>query len=72
MSNDMRKCDCCGELKRNVERQPSRRQLLFGGFNVTYENRCPACERDTARWALCLIQSEEREAIRKQALEAIQ
>lgn len=46
----MRKCDMCGELKRNVTVEPSRRQLLFGGFHVTYENRCPKCEREVCKW----------------------
>lgn len=48
---DTKKCDMCEKMKRNVSLEPSRRQLLFGGFHVTYENRCPKCERKVAEWA---------------------
>lgn len=44
----MTKCDMCGKQKKNVTTEPSRSQLIFGGFRVKYEQRCPACERKVA------------------------
>ena len=51
----MKKCDICKQEKRNVSREPSRSQLLFGGFNMRTENRCPACEREVMKWVDSLI-----------------
>lgn len=48
-------CDVCGREHKSVTIQPSRRQLLFGGFNVSYEKRCGTCESEVAKWAMSLI-----------------
>jgi hypothetical protein len=48
--NDLKLCDVCKKAKRTVSREPSRSQLLFGGFNLRFENRCPACERKVVAW----------------------
>ena len=37
-------CNMCG-MEKKVEVQPSRSQLMCGGFPVKYENRCSSCER---------------------------
>ena len=37
-------CAICNKSKKTITRQPSRSQLIFGGFPVRYENRCQACE----------------------------
>lgn len=50
-------CCMCGKQKRNVSLQPSRTQLLFGGFYVRMEYRCRYCEREVARWATKLIKN---------------
>ena len=43
-------CDMCGKDKLNVSLEPSRSQLLFGGFSIRFENRCPACELKVTKW----------------------
>jgi len=43
------KCDMCHKDKSDVSTQPSRSQLIFGGFNVKYENRCNDCEREVRK-----------------------
>lgn len=50
MAHATKKCDMCNQEKRNVSKEPSRSQLLFGGFNIQTENRCPACERKVMKW----------------------
>lgn len=57
MADNATHCDVCGEQKRDVRLQPSRSQLLFGGFHVTYESRCRDCERDVSRWAIRMIKN---------------
>jgi uncharacterized protein with PIN domain len=49
-SSDKERCDICNKQTRNVSRQPTRSQLLFGGFNITTENRCTSCERNVVLW----------------------
>lgn len=49
ISNELKKCAVCGKSKRTVTLQLSRRQLYFGGFHVTYEYRCQACESKLAK-----------------------
>jgi hypothetical protein len=46
----MAMCDMCLKESDSVKRVPSRSQLLFGGFNVKMENRCPKCERRVVKW----------------------
>ena len=46
----MRRCDVCLKEKPDVKLEPSRSQLLFGGFHVKLENRCKECEQDVLRW----------------------
>lgn len=42
---DKMKCDICGSTN-NVERQPTRSQLIFGGFRGKMtELRCDECEK---------------------------
>lgn len=43
-------CDVCKEKRSDVSREPTRSQLLFGGFRVSTENRCSDCERKVAAW----------------------
>ena len=46
----MPKCDMCLQEKKNVSHEPSRSQLLFGGFNVRMESRCSECEKKVIKW----------------------
>lgn len=57
---DKKQCDMCKKKKKNVSREPSSAQLLFGGFRVQTENRCPACEREVAVWVEKQIKSVRR------------
>lgn len=41
----VKRCVICGSY-RDVERELSRSQLLFGGFDVKYELRCKKCEAE--------------------------
>lgn len=43
------KCDRCGKTQVKVSRQPTLRQLMFGGFNISMENRCNTCEKEVAK-----------------------
>ena len=38
-------CDMCQKEKPDVESQPSRSQLIFGGFRNLTEGRCRDCEK---------------------------
>lgn len=42
-------CDMCHQDKPDVERQPSRSQLIFGGFNTRMESRCKDCEKELCK-----------------------
>jgi hypothetical protein len=42
-------CDMCHKDKPNVEQQPSRSQLIFGGFNIRIESRCRDCEKKVCK-----------------------
>jgi hypothetical protein len=47
----------CGRNDVDVELQPSRSQLLFGGFRSRMENRCAGCEKKVAKWVDKLLDS---------------
>ena len=42
-------CARCKQKKKDCSLEPSRSQLIFGGFPVKYEYRCPACERELCK-----------------------
>lgn len=50
-------CVMCGKGAKEVELslEPTRSQLLFGGFNVKMEHRCEDCEKKVCDWANKLI-----------------
>jgi hypothetical protein len=58
-SNNTKICDVCGERKKNVSLEPSRSQLLFGGFKLKFENRCRSCERKVSKWVDKLLTTIE-------------
>jgi hypothetical protein len=37
-------CSMCRKHKKNLSLEPSRSQLIFGGFPVKLEYRCQSCE----------------------------
>jgi hypothetical protein len=39
------KCVMCGTENDTVDSQPTRSQLIFGGFPMRWENRCRKCEK---------------------------
>ena len=43
-------CARCKLPKPNMSLEPSRSQLLFGGFKVRLEYRCTECEREVTAW----------------------
>jgi len=43
-------CSVCKKHKNNLSLEPSRSQLLFGGFHIKMEYRCVACETKVAKW----------------------
>lgn len=43
-------CSMCRKHKSTLSLEPSRSQLLFGGFNVRLEYRCQACETKVGVW----------------------
>ncbi len=55
-------CGVCKKNKRNLFLEPSRNQLLFGGFNMRREYRCPDCERKVARWIDGTLRQLEKDA----------
>lgn len=57
---EKRTCDMCHKPKKNVELQPSRRQLIYGGFPQRYEYRCPACESKVDRWIQRILNGMEK------------
>ena len=38
-------CSMCKRHTSDLSLEPSRKQLIFGGFNVRLEYRCGACEK---------------------------
>ncbi len=42
-------CDMCHKEKPDVESQPSRSQLIFGGFRNLTEDRCKDCEKELCK-----------------------
>jgi len=38
-------CSMCRQTHPKLSTEPSRKQLIFGGFPVFMEKRCPACEK---------------------------
>lgn len=51
----MSKCEMCGSEK-NVSLEPTRSQLLFGGFRAKMmEYRCEECEAKVVAWIKSLI-----------------
>lgn len=57
MSYTKQRCDMCRRLKRNVSLEPSRSQLVFGGFPVKLEHRCAACERRVCKRVAAMIRN---------------
>jgi len=52
------KCDTCGSDK-NVTSQPTRSQLLFGGFRGKMtEHRCDECEKKVIQWINSLLKGK--------------
>ena len=51
----MIRCDMCGKFVKDAPLQPSRSQLLFGGFRVQLERRCGQCERQVSAWVKGLL-----------------
>ena len=51
------RCKMCGRNDVDVELQPSRSQILFGGFRSRMENRCAGCEKKVAKWVDKLLDS---------------
>lgn len=43
-------CDMCKKENKTVDYQPTRKQLLFGGFPVRLEKRCAKCEQKVVAW----------------------
>lgn len=41
-------CSICGQ-RDNLSLEPSRSQLIFGGFPTRVEFRCPKCEAEIAK-----------------------
>lgn len=38
-------CGMCKKQRDNLHLEPSRKQLLFGGFPASFEYRCDDCEK---------------------------
>ena len=51
----MMTCVMCQKAKKTVEMQPTRKQLLFGGWHMRHEPRCQACETKVVKWLERLI-----------------
>ena len=51
-------CDRCKQDKDNVSVEPSRSQLMFGGFPVKYEKRCEDCEKELIRQINKVLKNE--------------
>ena len=50
-------CDMCHKDKPNVEQQPSRSQLIFGGFRNLTEGRCRDCEKELCKTVSQIIKN---------------
>ena len=53
------KCEICGKDKKTVELQPSRKQLIFGGFPIRFEYRCQRCETILAKQLSAVLKGRE-------------
>jgi hypothetical protein len=58
--NDYAHCAMCGvsELDKEVSLQPSRSQLVFGGFRVKMEHRCVDCEAKVVEGIEAMLKKE--------------
>lgn len=57
--NDYARCKMCGAsaLDKKLSLEPSRSQLLFGGFRARMEHRCEDCEKKVCEWVDSLLNS---------------
>ena len=51
-------CDVCKKENETVEYQPTKKQLLFGGFPVRLEKRCAECEQKVVAWVDRILKKE--------------
>jgi hypothetical protein len=51
----MNKCNVCKKEKKNVNFVPTSRQLIFGGFNLTFEYRCEKCDQKLSKKLMRMI-----------------
>jgi hypothetical protein len=51
-------CDVCKTDKTSTTLQPSRSQLIFGGFPARYENRCDQCEKELGKRLSAMIERD--------------
>ena len=52
-------CDCCKQEKIDCSLQPTRSQLLFGGFrDRIMEQRCEDCEKKVNEWIQKLLDNK--------------
>ena len=51
-------CDVCKKENETVEYQPTKKQLLFGGFPVRLEKRCAECDQKEIEWVDRILKKE--------------
>lgn len=51
-------CNRCKKHTKNLSLEPSRRQLIFGGFPIEIEYRCQKCEKEVSSLIQKLIEEK--------------
>lgn len=53
-------CNCCGEVKKDMEIMPTFSQLVFGGFPSRMELRCPKCDKKVFKKLEKMLMSKKK------------